>query len=144
MKLSRIFLASQSSRTGFLSMFNVVSVMALATKRPQVGRVAVLRRVVEVGDGQHDPRGFSAFVRPFIGRCRVECPCAESWQSPGSIGHAALFAALTGAAEDLRADLLPVAGVAVAVFSFDRHRGDSAHIHTASARVNCSSSANVK
>ena len=82
-------------------MVGVISQMAFLTQGAKILRAAMLRRVVEVGDGQHD-----SAVGDWVGLV-IHC--------------AAEFATVPGPFQHRGADRFPIFGIAVFVFRFNRH-----------------------
>ena len=78
-------------------------------------------RVVEVGDGQYDPRHGVAVLFPAAGRVCVLRPGVGVVIAPNPVGDAALFAGIPGALQNGGADVRPVRRVAFPVFRLDRH-----------------------
>lgn len=102
----------------------VQPVVATLAERGQVVAVAIFRAwIVQVGDGQHDPRDLVAVQPPCLGQPGVLGVLSGGVVSPDMVWHSAPLAAVAGAVKDGRADRPPVGRVAVAVFTLDRHDG---------------------
>lgn len=86
----------------------VVFQVAALAPRAQVGIVAVLRDMVEVGNGQHDPAAGVRVLLVILGATIRVCRAA--------------LAAIACALQYRRPDFLPVGRVAGSIFRLDRHR----------------------
>lgn len=101
-----------------LGVIRQVAPLAIGAK---VRRVAVLRRVVEVGDGQYDARDLVAGLFPVPSGLVAFRPGVGAVITPSSVRNSALLAGVPGAVQNACANLPPVGGVAGAMFGFDRH-----------------------
>ena len=90
---------------GLLVVLSVIGQVAALTQGAKVGRVAVLRRVVKVGDGQHDTAVGDGM------RLVIHC--------------AAKLASVAGPFQHRGADGFPVFWIAMPVFRLDGHGQNS-------------------
>ena len=96
------------------SVLSIIAIVALLAQGSQILRIAVLRRVVEVSDGEYNLNRFGKFP--------VLCPC---------FGHIAMILDTTELAsvvcplEYLVPNILPVRRIAFSVFRLNRHNQSS-------------------
>jgi len=107
--------------SGLLVVVGVIRQVAALAIGSKVRRVAVLGRVIEVGNRENNARGGVATLFPGAGCVCALRPGVGAVIPPNPVRDSALFASIPGTVQNGGADVGPVGGVAGAVFGFDGH-----------------------